>query len=101
MACILLDVRLFSGVQTSLELSEPVDIQWLPGLHNLWQKHNLNMEGDAAHFVHSLWIHSQTRVMQYRYTEIKEGGYITQMYNCPSSWTTRTSSLMRSPGKSY
>ena len=43
------------AVQTSLELSEPMDIQRLPGLHHLWQKHNLNMEGDAA----SLWIHSK------------------------------------------
>ena len=61
------------AVQTSLELSEPVDIQRLPGMHPLWEK----QEGDAAHFVHSLWVHSQTRVLQYRHTEIKEGGYVT------------------------
>ena len=64
LACVLLDVLaefnrepwgvIKDAVQTSLELSEPVDIQRLPGLHRLWQKHNLNMEGDAAHFVHSL-----------------------------------------------
>ena len=71
------------AVQTSLELSEPVDIQQLPGLHQLWEKHNLNMEGDAAHFVHSLWVHSQTRVLQYRHTEIKEGGYITEHIQVP------------------
>ena len=71
------------AVQTSLELSEPVDIQRLPGLHQLWQKHDLNVEGDAAHFVHSLWIHSQTRVMQYRRTEIKEGGYVKENIQLP------------------
>ena len=71
------------AVQTSLELSEPVDIQQLPGLHELWQKHDLNVEGDAAHFVHSLWLHSQTRVMQYRHTEIKEGGYVKEHTQLP------------------
>ena len=71
------------AVQTSLELSEPVDIQQLPGLHQLWQKHDLNVEGDAAHFVHSLWLHSQTRVMQYRHTEIKEGGYVKEHIQLP------------------
>ena len=71
------------AVQTSLELSEPVDIQQLPGLHQLWQKHDLNVEGDAAHFVHSLWLHSQTRVMQYRHTEIKEEGYVKEHIQLP------------------
>ena len=71
------------AVQTSLEMSEPVDTQRLPGLHHLWQKHDLNMEGDAAHFVHSLWIHPQTRVMQYRHTEIKEGGYVAEHIQLP------------------
>ena len=71
------------AVQTSLELSEPVDIQRLPGLHQLWQKHDLNIEGDAAHFVHSLWVHSQTRVLQYRHTEVKEGGYVTEHIQVP------------------
>ena len=71
------------AVQTSLELSEPVDIQQLPGLHQLWAKHDLNVEGDAAHFVHSLWIQSQTRVMQYRHTEIKEGGYVQEHIQLP------------------
>ena len=39
------------AVQTSLELSEPVDIKPLPGLDDLRLKHDLNTEGDAAHFV--------------------------------------------------
>lgn len=59
------------AAQTSLELSEPVDIKTLPGLNDLWIKHDLNTEGDAAHFVNSLWLKSQTRVTQYRYSEIK------------------------------
>ena len=37
--------------KTSLELSEPVDIKPLPGLDDLRLKHDLNTEGDAAHFV--------------------------------------------------
>lgn len=53
------------AVQTCLEVSEAVDIKTLPGLQDLWLKHNLNAEGDAAHFVNSLWLKSQTRVTQY------------------------------------
>lgn len=67
------------AVQTSLELSEPVDIKTLPGLEDLW----LNTEGDAAHFVNSLWLKSQTRVTQYRYSEIKEGGYLVEHVQLP------------------
>ena len=71
------------AVQTSLELSEPVDLKTLPGLDDLWLKHDLNTEGDAAHFVNSLWLRSQTRVMQYRYSEIKEGGYLVKHVQLP------------------
>ena len=39
-------------------------------------------EGDAAH-LHTMWIKSQTRVMQYRYSEIKEGGYLTEHVQLP------------------
>lgn len=71
------------AVQASIELSEPVDIKSLPGLEDLWKHHGLNTEGDAAHFINSLWIRSQTRVMQYRYSEIKEGGYLTEHVQLP------------------
>ena len=71
------------AVQASIELSEPVDIKSLPGLEDLWKHHDLNTEGDAAHFINSLWIRSQTRVMQYRYSEIKEGGYLTEHVQLP------------------
>ena len=59
-----------------MELAEPVGIKTLPGLDDLWLQHDLNAEGDASHFVNSLWLKSQTRVMQYRYSEIREGGYL-------------------------
>lgn len=71
------------AVQASIELSKPVDIKSLPGLQDLWKDHDLNTEGDAAHFIHSLWIRSQTRVMQYRYSEIKDGGYLTDHVQLP------------------
>ena len=71
------------AVRASIELSDPVDIKELPGLEALWKHHDLNMEGDAAHFVNSLWLRSQTRVMQYRYSEIKEGGYLTEHVQLP------------------
>ena len=71
------------AVQTSLELNEAVDIKALPGLDDLWKQHDLNLEGDAAHFVNSLWLRSQTRVMQYRYSEIKEQGYLAEHVQLP------------------
>ena len=71
------------AVQTSLELSEPVDLKTLPGLDDLWLRHHLNTEGDAAHFVNSLWLRSETRVTQYRYSEIKEGGYLVEYVQLP------------------
>ena len=71
------------AVQTSLELNEAVDIKALPGLDDLWKQHDLNLEGDAAHFVNTLWIRSQTRVMQYRYSEIKEHGYLAEHVQLP------------------
>ena len=58
-----------SRTNLTIELSEPVDIQQRPRLQELWKKHSLNLEGDAAHFVNSLWLQSQTSVTQYRYTE--------------------------------
>ena len=71
------------AVQTSLELTEAIDIKALPGLEDLWKQHDLNLEGDAAHFVNTLWLKSQTRVMQYRYSEIKEQGYLADHVQLP------------------
>ena len=65
------------AVQESLELAEPVDIQQLPGLRPMWKKHDLNIEGDANHFVNTLWNVSQTRAFHYRFAEIQPGGYLT------------------------
>ena len=42
------------AVQESLELAEAVDLLQLPGLHPLWKKHDLNVQGDANHFVNTL-----------------------------------------------
>ena len=49
--------NLYDAVQESLELAEVVDIQTLPGLHRLWRKHDLNVQGDANHFVNLSLIH--------------------------------------------
>ena len=43
--------NLQAAVQESLELAEAVDIHELPGLQPLWKKHDLNIQGDANHFV--------------------------------------------------
>ena len=95
LACFLLDVRLSGcvnrepwgtikdAVQTSFELSEPVDIKTLPGLGGLSLKHDLNTEGNASHFANSLWLKSQTRVVQYRRLEIKEGGSLVEHVELP------------------
>ena len=68
------------AVQESLETAEVVDIVHLPGLKELWKQHDLNVQGDASHFVNSLWLLSQSRAFHYshyRFAEIKEGGYLT------------------------
>ena len=57
---------LHAAVQESLELAEAVDIQLLPGLQRLWKKHDLNVQGDANHFVNTLWNLSQSRAFHYR-----------------------------------
>lgn len=75
--------NLHSAVQESLELAEAVDIQTLPGLHRLWSKHDLNVQGDANHFVNTLWNHSQSRAFDYTYAEIKTGGYLTDQVQLP------------------
>ena len=56
--------NLKEAVQESLELAEAVDIQQLPGLRPMWKKHDLNIEGDANHFVNTLWNASQTRAFR-------------------------------------
>lgn len=42
--------NLHKAVQESLELAEAVDIHQLPGLHSLWDKHDLNVQGAANRF---------------------------------------------------
>ena len=44
------------AVQESIDAAEPVDIQALTGLRDLWKNHDLNVQGDASHFVNSLWL---------------------------------------------
>ena len=85
------------AVQESLELAEAVDIRELPGLHPLWTKHDLNIQGDANHFVNTLWNHSQTRAFHYRYAEIQSGGYLKDhiqqpiLVDFPDDWPENTS----------
>lgn len=57
------------AVQESLETSEAVDLHTLPGLQSLWKQHDLNIQGDASHFVNSLWIATQSRAFTYRYPQ--------------------------------
>ena len=71
------------AVQESLDRAEHVELQQLPGLHDLWKQHDLNLQGDANHFVNSLWLHSQTRAFHYRYAEIKENGYLVDHVQMP------------------
>ena len=75
--------NLKEAVQGSLELAEAVDIQQLPGLRPMWKKHDLNIEGDANHFVNTLWNVSQTRAFQNRFAEIQPGGYLTDHIQQP------------------
>ena len=85
------------AVQESLELAEAVDIRALPGLHPLWAKHDLNIQGDANHFVNTLWNHSQTRAFHYRFAEIQEAGYLKDhiqqpiLVDFPDDWPENTS----------
>ena len=65
-----------TAVQESLDTAEAVDIMTLPGLKALWKEHDLNIQGDASHFVNSLWLY-------YRYAEIKEGGYLADHVQQP------------------
>ena len=71
------------AVQESLDTAEAVDIMHLPGLKELWTQHDLNVQGDASHFVNSLWLLSQSRAFHYRFAEIKEGGYLTDHVQQP------------------
>ena len=72
-----------TAVQESLDTAEAVDIMTLPGLKALWKEHDLNIQGDASHFVNSLWLLSQSRAFHYRYAEIKEGGYLADHVQQP------------------
>ena len=71
------------AVQESLDTAEHVDLQQLPVLHALWKQHDHNIQGDASHFVNSLWLHSQTRAFHYRFAEIKENGYLVDHVQMP------------------
>ena len=71
------------AVQESLDTAEHVDLHQLPGMHSLWKQHDLNLQGDANHFVNSLWLHSQTRAFHYRYAEIRENGYSVDHVQMP------------------
>ena len=55
---------------------EAVDLQRLPGLQTLWEQHDLNVQGDASHFVNTLWLATQSRAFTYRYAEIQPGGFL-------------------------
>ena len=68
-------------MQESLDTAEAVDIMTLPGLKSLWKEHDLNIQGDASHFVNSLWLLSQTSTTSN--AEIKEGGYLTDHVQLP------------------
>ena len=46
--------NLQDAVHESLELAEEIDVRTLPGLQRLWKKRDLNVQGDANHFVNSL-----------------------------------------------
>ena len=89
--------NLQAAVQESLELAGAVDMHQLPGLHPLWQKHNLNVQGDANHFVNALWNLSQTRAFHPRFAEIQEGGYLRDhvqqpiLIPYPDDWPDNTS----------
>ena len=89
--------NLKEAVQESLELAESVDIQQLPGLKPMWKKHDLNIEGDANHFVNTLWNVSQSRAFHYRFAEIQSGGYLTDhiqqpiLVPFPDDWPEATS----------
>lgn len=75
-ACEGLDTSLLMGQSTSATTSEsvesigPVNLQQLTGLHDLWKHHDLNLQGDASHFVNSLWLLPQSRAFTYRYAAI-------------------------------
>ena len=71
------------AVQESLDTAEHVDLHQLPGMQSLWKQHDLNLQGDANHFVNSLWLHSQTRAFHYRYAEIRENGYLVDHVQMP------------------
>ena len=54
-----------------------------PWLETNVEKHDLNIEGDANHFVNTLWNVSQTRAFHYRFAEIQPGGYLTDHIQQP------------------
>ena len=88
--------NLQAAVQESLELAAAVDIHELPGLQPLWKKHDLNIQGDANHFVNTLWNLSQTRAFHYRFAEIQEGGFVKDhiqqpiLVDFPDDWPENT-----------
>lgn len=89
--------NLHEAVQESLELAEAVDLHQLPGLHSLWQKHDLNVQGNANHFVNSLWNLSQSRAFHYRFAEIRPGKYLVDhvqqplLIDYPDTWPENSS----------
>ena len=64
------------AVQESIDMAEPVDLQALPGLKDLWKQHDLNVQGDAR-------LLSQSRAFHYRFAEIREGGYLADHVQQP------------------
>ena len=92
-----------AAVQESLELAAAVDIHELPGLQPLWKKHDLNIQGDANHFVNTLWNLSQTRAFHYRFAEIQEGGFLKDhiqqpiLVDFPDDWPENTRLPMAGP----
>ena len=71
------------AVQESLETCEAVDLQQLPGLQTLWQEYDLNVQGDAGHFVNTLWLATQSLAFTYRYAEIQPGGFLKDRIQMP------------------
>ena len=71
------------AVQESIDTAEQVDIMALPGLRDLWKQHDLNVQGDASHFVNSLWLLPQTRAFHYRFA--RNQGRRLPHRSCPTA----------------
>ena len=69
-------------MQESLKTVEPVDLLRLPGLQDLWQQHDLIVQGDASHFVNTVWLATQS-AFSYRYADIKPGGFLKDHVQMP------------------